>query len=164
VRRTLKIAAVTLITAGCTTPATDGAGADAPDLEALRASLREAAEAYQAAASAKDADAVVAMYDADALMVPPSGEMVRGLDGVRDYRFGFIETPGVSLSFDLQRVEVSASGDLGWSLSVGYITIAREDGSTARDVVRDVHTWRRQPDGSWKVVLDVWNSGVVPGG
>ena len=148
-----------VLATGCA-PAAD----DPPDLEALRASLREAAEAYEAAATAKDAAAVVGMYDASAVMVPPSAPIVEGLEGVRDYRFGFIVTPGVALDFELQRVEVAASGDIGWTLSVGQITIARDDGTLGRDVVRDVHTWRRQADGSWKVVLDVWNSGVVPQG
>jgi ketosteroid isomerase-like protein len=134
-----------------------------PDIEELRTSLQAAAHAYEAAASAKDAQAVVAMYDEAALMVPPDAEMVVGLEGVRGYRFGFIETAGVSLEFELQRVEVAASGDIGWSLSVGQITIERDDGTTGHDVVRDFHTWRRQPDGSWKVVVDFWNSGPVPG-
>jgi ketosteroid isomerase-like protein len=137
-------------------------GGPAVDVEAERASLREAAEAYQAAASAKDAAAVVAMYDASALMIPPDAELVEGLEGVRAYRFGFIETPGVSLDFQLTRVEVATSGDIGWTFSIGAITIDRGDEPPGRDVVRDFHTWRKQADGSWKVVVDVWNSGVVP--
>jgi ketosteroid isomerase-like protein len=136
--------------------------APAVDMDAERASLRAAAEAYQAAASGKDAQAVVAMYDASALMIPPGAELVEGLDAVRGYRFGFIETPGVSLDFQLIHVEVAASGDIGWSFAVGDITIDRGDEPPGRDVVRDFHTWRKQPDGSWKVVVDMWNSGVVP--
>jgi ketosteroid isomerase-like protein len=89
--------------------------------------------------------------------------LVEGLAGVREYRFGFIETPGVSLDFELVRVEVAASGDMGWSFAVGDITIDRGDEEPGRDVVRDFHTWRRQPDGSWKVVVDMWNSGMPPG-
>ena len=78
----------------------------------------------------------------------------------RRYRFGFIETPGVELVFELARVEVSEAGDMGWTLAIGDITINQPEGPPGRDTVRDFHTWRRHADGSWKLVVDVWNSGV----
>lgn len=165
-RKPLLLMAFLVLGVGCSAPGGDGASnggeTAAADMEAERSALRAAAEAYQAAATAKDAAGVVAMYDASALMIPPNGDLVEGLDGVRGYRFGFISTPGVSLDFELVRVEVAESGDIGWSFAVGDITIERPDGSTGHDVVRDFHTWRRQPDGSWKVVVDMWNSGMLP--
>lgn len=165
-KRPLAFTTLLMLAVGCSGPAGERAStrsetaAGAVEMEALRAGLRTAVEAYQAAATSKDAAAVVAMYDEAALMIPPNGDLVEGLDGVRGYRFGFISTPGVSLAFELVRVEVAESGDIGWSFAVGDITIERPDGSTGRDVVRDFHTWRRQADGSWKVVVDMWNSGM----
>jgi len=96
--------------------------------------------------------------------VPPNADMVEGLSGVQGYRFGFIETPGVELEFEILRAEVSASGDMGWTLALGQITINREDAPPGRDIVRDFHTWKKQADGSWKVVVDMWNSGMPAGG
>ena len=133
------------------------------DTDAEIASLRATAEAYHRAASAKDRDNVVAMYDEDALMIPPNAELVEGLAGVREYRFGFIETEGIALDFELVRAEVGASGDIGWTLAIGDITINQPDGTQGRDVVRDFHTWKKQPDGSWKIVIDTWNSGMPAG-
>lgn len=131
-----------------------------PDRGELEATLRAAAEAYHEAASAKDSERVVGMYDAEAVMVPPNAPLVEGLASVQEYRFGFIETPGVELDFEIVRVEVSEMGDMGWTLSIGQITINRDEGPPGRDVVRDYHTWLRQADGSWKVVVDAWNSGM----
>jgi ketosteroid isomerase-like protein len=138
-------------------------GAAPVDSAAARETLAEAAEAYHAAAAAKSVEAVVAFYADDALMIPPNAPLVEGLGGVRGYRFGFIETPGVSLDFELVRVEVSAAGDIGWTFARGDITIERPDGPPGSDVVRDFHTWRRQADGSWKIVVDMWNSGMPAG-
>jgi len=135
-------------------PERDGAAAEL--------ALRSAAQAYHDAASAKDARAVVEFYDDDALMVPPNAPRVEGIAEVSEYRFGFIETPGVDLTFELVRAEVSGDGDMGWTLAIGDITINRPEGPPERDRVRDFHTWRRQPDGSWKVVVDMWNSGLPP--
>ncbi|MDH3271228.1 MAG: DUF3225 domain-containing protein [Gemmatimonadota bacterium] len=151
-RRRFATAVCALVLCGCAPGAVD----QATELSALRA----AAMAYQSAASEKDAARVVAFYDDEAVMVPPDAELVEGIAGVRNYRFGFIETPGVELDFELVRAEVSASGDMGWTLSIGQITINRPEGPPGRDVVRDFHTWRKQADGSWRVVVDMWNSGA----
>ena len=95
------------------------------------------------------------------LCVNDQAELVEGLDGVRSYRFGFIETPGVELDFELLRTEVSSAGDMGWTLAIGDITINRADGPPGKGRVHDFHTWKKQADGSWKVVVDMWNSGVT---
>jgi ketosteroid isomerase-like protein len=145
----------TLLAAACAAPAPR-----APDLEAELTALRAAATAYYAAASAKDPAGVVALYDRDAVMVPPNADLVEGLEGVQGYRFGFISTPGVELRFEILRAEVSASADMGWTLALGDITINRPDGSVDSDLVRDFHVWKKQTDGSWKVVADIWNSGI----
>lgn len=134
-----------------------------PDMAAELAALRRAATAYHDAAIAKDATGVVALYDEGAVMVPPNADLVEGSAGVQGYRFGFITTPGVELAFEIVRAEVSASGDMGWTLAVGDITVHRPDGTTGSDLVRDFHTWKKQPDGSWKVVVDIWNSGNAAG-
>jgi len=134
------------------------------DREAELAALRQAATAYHDAASAKDAARVVALYDEGAVMVPPNADLVEGLQAVRGYRFGFITTPGVELRFEILRAEVSAAGDMGWTLAVAEITINRPDGPPGSDRVRDFHVWKKQADGSWKVVVDIWNSGRPAGG
>jgi len=141
-----------------------GCAPETMDLEAERSALREAAASYHAAATAKNVQQVVALYDETALMVPPNSDLVEGLEGVGNYRFGFIETEGVELSFEILRAEVAQSGDMGWTISLGQITINRPEGPPGRDLVRDFHTWKKQPDGSWKVVVDMWNSGLPAGG
>ena len=145
-----------LLAGGCTPPSIDR--------EVELSTLRAAAAAYHEAASSKAVDDVVALYDETAVMIPPNADMVEGLEGVRNYRFGFIETPGVDLRFEIIRAEVSSAGDMGWTLSLGHITIDRPDGPPGRDLVRDFHMWKKRADGSWVVVVDMWNSGLPAGG
>lgn len=134
-----------------------------PNLDAELAALRAVATAYNDAASAKDAAGVVALYDQDAVMLPPNLDIVNGLEGVKGYRFGFITTPGVELRFELLDAEVSASADMGWTLSLANITINRPDGTVGTELIRDFHVWRKQADGSWKLAVDIWNSGMPAG-
>ena len=110
------------------------------ETESDLASLRLAANTYHQAASAKDRAAVVALYDENALMVPPNADLVEKLEGVQGYRFGFLETPGVELQFEILRAEISTSGDIGWTLSIGDITINNSEGPPGRDIIRDFHT------------------------
>jgi len=151
--RLLSATMVLLISGACAPPAVDH--------EADLQNLRDAAAKYHAAASAKAADQVFALYGEGALMVPPAGDLVEGLAAVENYRFGFIVTAGVELQFDLIRAEVSDSGDMGWTLALGDITINRPEGPPGKDLVRDFHVWEKQADGSWKVVVDMWNSGPI---
>ena len=145
------LALTTVIVSGCATQT-------AIDIDSERAALRSTADSYHQAASAKDAQSVVTFYADDAIMVPPNANRVEGIDDVRDYRFGFIETEGVELRFETVRVEVSSGGDLGWTLAIGDVTFVGPDGQPGRDRVRDFHTWKKQEDGSWKIVVDIWNS------
>ncbi len=128
------------------------------DIESERTALREAVEAYHDAASNKDAQSVVSMYDGEAMMIPPNAERVEGIESVRSYRFGFIETPGVTLQFETLRMEIAAGGDMAWTLAVGDVSFELPDGEAGADRVRDFHVWRKQDDGSWKVLVDIWNS------
>ena len=148
---TIFIIVGTVMAGGC------GSGATI-ETESDLVSLRLAANTYPQAASAKDRAAVVALYDENALMVPPNADLVEKLEGVQGYRFGFLETPGVELQFEILRAEISTSGDIGWTLSIGDITINNPEGPPGRDIIRDFHTWKKQADGSWKVVVDMWNS------
>ena len=137
------------------------AGPPPADPRADRTALIAAAEAFHAAAIAKDREAVLSLFDQDAIMLPPGADRVDGMDAVRAFRFGFIETPGVELDFELLEAEVSSGGDMGFTIAVANITIRGPDGVTGRDRVRDFHAWRKQLDGSWKIAVDVWNSGPL---
>ena len=168
-RSTAVVTAISVWATACA-PATDppstegsGPGAQAVSQANDLQTLRQAAEAYQAAATAKDAEAVVGFYADDAIMIPPGADPVEGIEAVRSYRFGFIETPGVELAFELVRAELSGDGSLGWTLAIGDITIHSDEGPPGKDLVRDFHSWRKDAQGDWKIVVDFWNSGVPAG-
>ena len=133
------------------------AGAPQLDMAAEVASLRAVVDEYHRAASALDTDGVVAFYAADAVTLPPCGERVDGIEGMRGFAEAFTSVPGLKLTFMPVHVAVSESGDMAYTLATGDLTMNGPDGSTLQERVRDVHVWRKV-DGAWKVVLDVWNS------
>lgn len=79
---------------------------------------------------------------------------VRGRDGVLQDWSPFFEADGPTLSWAPSSGQVLGAGDLGYT--VGQSVLRRKDAG-GRVVERRgeyLTVWRRQPDGSWKVVFD----------
>ena len=62
---------------------------------------------------------------------------------------------GGTISWTPDFADVAASGDLGYTLGHYVVTVpAPKGGTSKREKGNYVTLWRRQPDGSWKVVVD----------
>jgi len=127
------------------------------DLDAERAALKAAADAYHAAGAAADADAVAALYTSDAAILPPNEATVRGADGMLEYARGFTAMPNFSMAVSDMTLDVGAGGDMAYTLANATVGFDGPDGSRVTEDLRDFHVWRKV-DGAWKVAVDVWNS------
>jgi len=132
--------------------------APAVDIEAERTALREADAAYSQTAAAKDVDRFASMYTADATMYPPNDSAVAGIEAIRAFGAAFTALPGFAATFRPLEVDVASGGDMGYTLNHYAITVTGPDSQPVTEQGRDFHVWRKQPDGSWKVVIDIWNS------
>ena len=132
------------------------------DLEAARASLRAADAAYTEAALSKNLDAFMAMYEPSAAMYPPGEATAQGTEAIRAVANAFIQDPAFAATFTPGTVDVSPSGDMGYTLNDATLTFTGPDGKPATERSRDFHVWRRQADASWKVVVDIWNAEPAP--
>jgi ketosteroid isomerase-like protein len=127
------------------------------DLDAERAALMAAADAYHAAGAASDTDAVAAMYTNDAVTMPPNADAVSGIAGMRQFAEAFTSLPNFSMSFGETVASVGAGGDMGYTLVDTIIRFDDPSGNPIEDRVRDLHLWKKE-DGEWKVAVDIWNS------
>ncbi len=144
---------ITMIAAACAGPQETTV-----DLQAETAALRAAAQAYDDAARALDADALSAFYMEDAAAYPPNEPTVEGRAGFKEYAANFVSAPGIQMSFGQPQVVVAASGDLGYTYAEGEVTLDGPDGETVTEVLRDFHVWAKDAEGAWRVVVDIWNS------
>jgi len=129
------------------------------DVEAERAALRAAADAYHAAGEALDADTFSDFYASDGLILPPNEPGVSGSYGAYIFMSTFAEAPGAGVSFSDASVEVAASGDMGYTLTDAVIRFEGPDGEPVEDKIRDFHLWKKH-DGEWKIAIDIWNSEI----
>jgi uncharacterized protein (TIGR02246 family) len=107
---------------------------------------------FEQAFNAGDIDALMALYEPDAALVPQPGAVAEGTAAIRDALRWFLDRNGrIALDTKL----VLQVGDLAylanrWSLTGGTMP----DGSPAELGATTAEVARRQPDGSWLYVID----------
>jgi uncharacterized protein (TIGR02246 family) len=107
---------------------------------------------FEQAFNAGDIDALMALYEPDAALVPQPGAIAEGPDAIRESLRWFLDRRG-QISLDTKLV--LRVGDLAylanrWSLSGGTMP----DGSPAELGATTAEVARLQADGTWLYVID----------
>ena len=128
------------------------------DIDAERAAIRTTDAAWASAAAAKSADEAASFLADDATMMPPHESVIVGKDAIAQWMAQTLSNPGFSISWQATAVDVAASGDFAYSTGTNQVQIQMPDGSTITDTGKGLTIWKKQADGSWKVVVDIFNS------
>jgi uncharacterized protein (TIGR02246 family) len=154
--RRLFVSALLVSAAAC-------APAAPPDTRARdEAAIREADAAFSAAASAKDIEAILGFYADDAVTMPPNAPASSGKDAIRKEFETMLAMPGMTLSWQASGAVAAGSSDIGYSWGTAQFGMTGPDGAAMSDTLKYVTIWRKQADGSWKVVVDIFNSNSAP--
>jgi len=130
----------------------------APDLEQARRAVVAADSAWAAAAAAHDLEASVDAMAEDGIMFPPDQAPVVGRTAIRVYMAVAFATPGFSVRWVTGETRVASSGDLGYSFARSRYTVPDSSGTIRTIFAKGVTVWRREADGRWRCVADIWNS------
>jgi uncharacterized protein (TIGR02246 family) len=127
------------------------------DAAAIRATIDSLNQTFNAAVAARDTEAVVSYFAADAQVLPSNGPRVQGRDAVRQLWVGFLSLPGLDLNIRSSNVTVSESGDM--VVDVGDYTLRGQDptGQPFDDVGKYATVFKKT-EGAWKIIVDIWNS------
>ncbi len=147
-----------LIAGGCAQPA---ASPEAPDMrEADMAAIMTLEREWLKAFEAKDADKVASFYAEDASVLLPNMPIVNGRESARNTMSGMFADPNFFLTFDSTKIEAARSSDIAYSQ--GTYTMATTDakmkGNVATEKGKFVTVFKKQEDGTWKVVADIVNA------
>ena len=121
------------------------------------AAIRRTDAEWLAASTARDLERVLPFWSDHATILSPGAPAIVGKEAIRRYVSGAFATPGFSISWKTEKVEVSQSGDIAYSIGTDRISYAAADGKSVAADNRSVAIWKKQPDGSWKCILDVMN-------
>ncbi len=128
------------------------------DTAAEEAAIREMSVEWMNAANAKDVERMLGLYTDDTSLYPPSLAIVTGKEAIRTYYSQVLESPGFVASLEITNVGISSAGDLAYSAGTSETTVNDAQGNPVTVREKWVAILKKQPDGTWKSVLDIWNS------
>lgn len=113
---------------------------------------------WSAAAGRRDLDLVASFYAPDAVAYPPGEPIAVGHDAAKRVWSRYFADPSFSISWKTAHADVSASGDLGFTTGTYEASSAGLDGKLVREIGKYSCVWKKQPDGRWKAIHDMWNT------
>jgi len=149
---------MTVLTCCCLTLLVPGCTQQRPDTRAAdERAIREADSAWSAASGAKDLDRYLSYFAPDASIFPPNAPIIAGLESIRKAVAQYFATTG-HMSSRTAKVEVSRGGDLGYASGTYEFTFNDAKGQPVTDRGKYLTVWKKQSDGKWKAVVDMYNS------
>ena len=124
----------------------------------IEQALRDLDAKWSAAAGAKDVDKTVSYYSEDAVVMPPNAPSATTRETIRSAWKEMLTTPGAAISWKTTKVEVAKAEDLAYVSGTYEETTTDASGKPVKDHGKYVEVWKKQADGTWKVVADIWNS------
>ena len=107
---------------------------------------------FAEALSAGDLEALMSLYEAEATLLAQPGEApARGTENIRAALQAFLATEPM---FTLQVRQIFEADDLALSFADWNLTGAGPDGEAVEMSGQTSDVLRRQPDGTWRFVID----------
>jgi ketosteroid isomerase-like protein len=113
---------------------------------------------WSAAAATRDAARVASFYAEDAIAYPPDEPVAIGRDAAQKVWAAYFAEPSFTISWKTLHAEISASGELGYTAESYVVGVKGPDGKPLTEQGKYLCVWKRQKDGAWKAVQDVWNA------
>jgi ketosteroid isomerase-like protein len=130
----------------------------AADNAAEETAIRQADLAWSKAMTDKQLDATVSSYADDASIYPPNAPTATGRNGIRNVWTQFFAMPGFAVTCHPVKIEASRSGDIGYTQGPYDLAFTDAKGNTVKDHGKYLAVWKKQSDGAWRVVADIFNS------
>lgn len=108
-------------------------------------------ELFLRAVNARDLDAIMEVYEPEPVGMDLSGSEIHGHTAMREFLAGFLSRVQ-TLSGSTRRV--LAAGDLALISNTWQATITGPDGDIVDASGITAEVARRQPDGTWRLIID----------
>jgi ketosteroid isomerase-like protein len=122
----------------------------------LSDAIEENNRRFAAALAAGDAAGAASVYTDDAALLPPNAEALRGKPAIECFWQGGIAA-GIS-SAQLETLELEETTGRAYEIGRYTLRIEQDGCEPESDVGKYVVVHKRQPDGSWRWAVDIFNS------
>ena len=141
---------VATILVGCSEPTIDH--------EAEAQKLMQLSRDWSAIVGAGNFEAALDVWADDAVMLPPDFPILSGKSAISEYVAEAASIPGFKISWEPASAHVSKSGDMAYLIEHNVIEMDGENGEKIVTQGKVVTVWRRDSQGQWKNVVDMWNA------
>jgi ketosteroid isomerase-like protein len=132
-----------------------------PTAKADANTLRQLEGEFMKAAAERGSQGYMSYYAEDAAELPNGEHILRGKENIAK-TMGFLDQKENHLTWSPVHADMAASGDLGYTYGTYEFRSKSREGQTIVNCGKYVSIWKKQKDGSWKVVMDMGNSSPAP--
>ncbi len=111
----------------------------------------ELSRLFAKALSAHDLEALMALFEPEATLIPQPGQVVTGTEAIREALSGFL---ALKPKFESEFKKAFQVGEIALLFSDWTLSATDPDGNAIEMAGRTTDVARRQPDGSWRFVID----------
>jgi ketosteroid isomerase-like protein len=154
------VVVVTLLLAIVVLPNTDPRAAASSKVTAD--TLKQLEADFMKAAAEHGSEGYMSFYAEDGVEVPNGADILAGKANIAK-TMSFLDEKDNHLTWTPVGADIAASGDLGYTYGNYEFQTKDDSGKTVVDHGHYTSIWKKQKDGSWKVVLDMGNAGAGAG-
>ena len=122
--------------------------------------IKELHQAWSPAIVEQDFDTLIGLYTEDAIVLPPNGPKVQGRAAVLEW----MKTLPTIADANLTIEEIDGYGDLAFVRGAYFMMIMPEGSpEPIQDRGKFIEIRRKQPDGSWLMYRDIFNTDIPAG-
>ena len=120
--------------------------------------LMQVSRDWSKLAATDSTEKILGYWADDAVVMSPGEQPIKGKKAIREMVERMSKVPGFKISWEPLNVSVSKSGDMAYLIEQNQITVNDSLGKPITEYNKSVTIWRKEPDGSWKNIVDTWNA------
>jgi ketosteroid isomerase-like protein len=120
--------------------------------------LLAADAAWLKAYQSKDAHKSAAFFDAQGSMLVPHTPVVRGRNAITKFIAHGTALRDYKIAWRAKKAGIADSSDLGYTSGTYQMSFKDASGKNVSRKGKYLMLWKKQPDGTWKVLFDISNS------
>lgn len=128
------------------------------DTKAEGERLMELSREWSRSAATDSIEKTLSYWADDAIVMSPGQPPIKGKKAIREMVESTSKIPGFKISWEPLSVAVAKSGDIAYMIEQNQITVNDSLGIPHSEFNKSVTIWRKETDGSWKNIVDMWNS------
>lgn len=132
------------------------------DLKTIEETLRKADASIENAVSKKNVDSLISFYAEDACLLPTAEPIVKGKASIKKEWEHIFKIPDFNNKSTLTKIEISKDGEMAYTMGYYLSTMMGEDGNPVQEPGKWVTIWKKQSNGEWLIIVDMYNTDIPP--